>query len=47
MIDGSEKRNICQLAFERQNSHFYEKRRKIVVMWRISLKINTFPVIKT
>ena len=46
MIDGSEKRN-CQLAFERQNSHFYEKRRKIVVMWRISLKINTFSMIKT
>ena len=46
MIDGSEKRNR-QLAFELQNSHVCEKCSKIVVMWRISLKINTFSIIKT
>ena len=46
MIDGSEECN-CQLAFEFQNSHVIEKISKIVVMWRISLKINTFSMIKT
>ena len=46
MIDGSEKRNR-QLAFELQNLHVCEKCSKIVVVWRSSLKINTFSMIKT
>ena len=45
MIDGSEECNR-QLTFKFQNSHVFEKISKIVVMWRISLKINTFSMIK-